>query len=299
MAVTEDRRERYAVAWLFLLHSMIVAAVCAVRMQEADWGWADVVSAAVCRSQFCLLCAWLAAGTDNLSWRFCGLLGGSCFIFTVFARTAFPDGLDVGFGMSWQPADWTWFFRYSQPGDLLLKAPVYLVGVCCPIAAWRLVVLLRSQDKQSREPIGRRVAASLRFNMGDAIVWIVTISLVMIAVFQTAPYEEWYRELWSHCRQSLTWENQSVFVASALQICLVLGAVGSVTGSRYRWLRILAAGLGAAGVTAFIYHDIDPPSRRWETAGWTNACISAILIWVSVLLVHACRQIELPTRRRP
>jgi hypothetical protein len=205
----------------------------------------DVLSAALGRSQVCLLAMWLALGADPLSWRLCGFVGGVSFVFVIFTRTALPG--QYGAGAVWLDEEWAHYFRLSGPGDLLLKAPVLAGVVAAPLFLLRLINGLRSwlgkQKAIGDEPAAaQRRPRRLQFGLAEASLWIITLSVTFAAVFRTAPYPEWLSELaenWQE-RWRLTHEAEVYAVAGGtIYAAVALASLWLVYGGTRLWLRML------------------------------------------------------------
>jgi hypothetical protein len=190
-------RRSYAILWLLVIHVLADVAVGVYRAQDVNRELTDVVSAALGRGQICLLATWLALGADPLSWRLCGFIGGASFVFVIFTRTALPGQHGAGAGAVWLEEEWAHYFRLSGPGDLLLKAPVLIALVAGPLVAFRLWRWLRR--RVPAEPIGQTSEGGKRrrmqFGLGEASLWVITLSVTFAAIFRTAPYPEWLAQL--------------------------------------------------------------------------------------------------------
>lgn len=255
-------RTSYAIWWLFLVHALADVAVGVYRVHDLDREVTDVLSAALARGQLSLLAIWLAAGVDPLSWRLCGLIGGVCFLFVVFSRTALPGHFGLGGGAYWLEEEWAYYFRLTAPGDLLVKAPVLIGGIVGPLAAWRIASRMFGSRASREDRGGRR----FQFGLREAAIWMVTISLTLAAVFRTAPYEEWLAESAAHWREAYRLDDAASAYSLASGLCyaiIALIALWAVYGT-HRWpiqaiVALLTAGAVGYGLEAWL-HRIDSSS---------------------------------------
>jgi hypothetical protein len=130
-------REEFAIAWLLVLHVLADVALGVLPTNNAEWLATDFLSAAIPRCQIALLAIWLALGETRLSWRICGFIAGSFFIFSLRTRTTWPAQYGIGAKAIWMDEEWRYYFRPFESGDYLVKAPLIAVGIVVPLAAMR------------------------------------------------------------------------------------------------------------------------------------------------------------------
>jgi len=230
----------FAIGWLFLLHGLADVMVGIYRCHDVDRELTDVLAASLGRSQISLLAIWLAAGSERLSWRICGLIAGSCFVFIVYSRFVFPGPKDVMRFVYWYDEQWAYYFRLSGPGDVLTKAPILIGGVAGPLLIWRGWRTIRS-IRWSGLPRAK-LAHWLRFQfrIQDVIVWTVTVSVALAAIYRVAPYAGWYGELIGHWRQVSRLASPCDFYCATsaflyvLVACVSLWSVYSKMSLRFR-----------------------------------------------------------------
>jgi len=212
---------------LVLLHGLADVAVGLYRTHDINRELTDLLAGALSRSQICLLALWLAAGFERLSWRICGLLGGSSFVFVVFSRTVFPGQTDIKTGNPWLEQEWEYYFRSSGPGDFLVRLPILIVDVAGPLLvwrAWRAIRLVRAGSRAIQ--FGWEW---LQFRLHDAAVWTTTICVVAVAIFQTTPYPEWFSELQKRWVQYYQFQDRAALyhlLSSADYVLVALASLG-------------------------------------------------------------------------
>lgn len=190
-----------ALGWLLLLHFLADLAVALYRCTAINPLLTDTFAGALMRAQFGLLCVWLFAGKDPLSWRLAGFLSGSAGIFVVYSRLIFPGFHKPSLGPAWFRSDFDLYFRSTGPGDLLLKAPLMLALIVVALMVYQGAIW----ELERYHPPKRRLSNSLadesgarlqwlQFSMADYLIWSFTLGLVMM-VFTVAPYHEGWLEL--------------------------------------------------------------------------------------------------------
>lgn len=302
----------FAIGWLFLLHGLADVMVGIYRCHDVDRALTDLLAASLTRSQLCLLAIWLAAGTERLSWRICGLIAGSCFIFIVFSRFVFPGVQDIGRDVFWMDEQWVYYFRLSGPGDLLIKAPILIGGVAVPLLirrVWRAIASVR-QAGLPRVKLARWLR--FQFRLQDVIVWVVTLSVALAAVYRTAPYPGWYGDLIGHWREVArlkTPEDVYCAVSAVLYVlvaCVSLGSVYSRMPLRFRVP--LAVGLVIAPAFGFEHWlrnvasnsttDLLPGVWGDASAETMTSILAAMVMVGSLLLVRLYGKVSARRRRR-
>jgi len=230
----------YAIGWLFLLHGLADIVVGVYRCHDVNRALTDLLAAALPRSQLCLLAMWLVVGSERFSWRICGLVAGSCFVFIVFSCLLFPGECGIGHGTVWLEQEWVYYFRLSGPGDLLVKLPILIGGIAAPLfawRAWRAIGFIRQSGLPSAKLADRR---RFQFRFQDVAIWTVALCLALAASYRTAPYPGWFEELlsrWGHM-YGLQDPHAAYYTTSALPYVLVglvsIWAVFSTTPLRFR-----------------------------------------------------------------
>jgi len=281
-----------AIGWLLLLHGLADVLVGVYRCLDLDPALIDVLSAALTRSQLALLAIWFAIGREPWSWRFCGLVGGVCFLFSIMSGMALPGQWDMPVGAYWFLEEWAHYYRPSGPGDTLVKAPIVVPGVVLPLLMGRLIRGTRSRRRQPWSWAGWRRADWLRFRFQDLAVWSVTVSAVLVAVFQTAPYEGWFERLWHHGCVIYQMDNDATrysVLSSLLYVWVAwLAVAASCGGLRVRYavpVTLILVVVPAVGVEAWAER-MAQASRSWNmTPLWfqgTDETIIAVLAWLFV-----------------
>jgi hypothetical protein len=284
-------RRLSAIGWLLLLHGMASILVGVYRCLDLDATLIDVLSAALTRSQIALLTIWFVLGRERWSWRLSGLVGGLCFLFSVMSGMALPGQWDMPVGAYWFPEEWAHYYRPAGPGDLLVKVPVMVPGIALPLMVVRFIGDLRRGWRPWPRDGWRRLDW-LRFRFQDLAVWSVAISLVLVAVFQTAPYERWYAQLWEHgwliYQMEVDAHRYSV-ISSGLYVWVAWMALWAAWGggrARYRLAAsLLLTMIPAIAVEAWAER-MAASSRGWNLSSlWfqgTAETTIAVLAWLLI-----------------
>jgi len=313
--MTQDRvpTALFAIGWLFLLHGLADVMVGIYRCHDVDRALTDLLAASLMRSQLCLLAIWLLAGTERLSWRICGLIAGGCFVFIVFSRFVFPGPQDIVRDAYWLDEEWAYYFRLSGPGDLLIKAPILIVGVAGPLFVWRTWRAIHSV-RQSGLPRVRLVNwLRFQFRLQDVAIWVVTLSVALAAIYRTSPYPDWYGELFERWRPVYRLENRPDIycVTSALLYVLVayvtLWTVHSKMLLRFRMPLAAALAIGPAlGFETWLRSVAErSPAQSlpcvWSqaTAETSTSVLAAAVMASSLLLVKLYGMAGTRSRHRP
>jgi len=216
----------FAIGWLFVLHGLADIMVGIYRCHDVDRALTDLLAASLTRSQLCLLAIWLAAGSERLSWRICGLIAGSCFVFIVFSRLVFPGAQDILRYTFWLDEHWVYYFRLSGPGDVLAKAPILIGGLVVPLLIWRGWRAIRSVRQTGLPRVNLARWLRFQFRMQDIIVWIVTLSVALAATYRTSPYPGWYGDLIGHWRELARLKTpQDVYCAASAVLYVFVAGV--------------------------------------------------------------------------
>jgi hypothetical protein len=309
-------RRSFAILWLLAIHVLANVAVGVYRAQDVNRELTDLFSAALGRSQICLLAMWLALGSDPLSWRLCGFVGGVSFVFVIFTRTALPGQYGAGAGAIWLDEEWSHYFRLSGPGDLLVKAPVLAGLVAAPLIVLRFIsrgaLAPGSSDSRNPEPDAsasrqmsgakaapqRRRNRRIQFGLGEASLWIITLSMTFAAIFRTAPYPEWLAELAAKWKEQWRFPNEAAVYAvasGAVYAILALASLWLVYGRTSLWLRFLifaALVIGPAYACQSWLHRITARPHQlglspvWGQASGevATAAVAALLCVASIIL---------------
>ena len=302
----------FAIGWLFLLHGLADVTVGIYRCHDVDRALTDLLAAALTRSQLCLLAIWLVAGSDRFSWRICGLIAGSCFVFIVLSRFVFPGLHDFARDVVWLDEEWAYYFRLSGPGDLLIKGPILIGGVAVPLLVWRGWRAIRSVRQSGLPRLNLARWLRFQFRMQDAIVWIVTLSVALAATYRTAPYADWYGELLSHWRQVARLKTPPDVYCAASAILYVLVAcvsrwsVYSKTALRYRVPIALVLVIAPAyGFELWLREVVEHPASEASSGVWGDASaetltsiVAATIMVGSLLLVRLYGMVTARRRRR-
>jgi hypothetical protein len=314
-----------------------------------DRALTDLLAASLSRSQLCLLAIWLAVGSERLSWRICGLIAGSCFVFIVFSRFVFPGIEDIGRNVFWLDEQWAYYFRLSGPGDVLIKAPILIGGVAAPLLIWRGwraiwsvrqsglprvkpgSVLERGNSSRSdtdsplspgfagerdreRGLLKQSLARWLRFQfrMQDIIVWIVTLSLALAAVYRTAPYPGWYGDLISRWREVSRLETPpDVYCAASAVVYVLVACVSlwAVYSKISLWFRVPIALMlvisPAFGFELWLRDVAENATSESLSSVWSDASaetvtaiVAATVMMGSLVLVRLYGMVSARRRRR-
>jgi hypothetical protein len=188
-----DNGTSLVILGLLLLHGLTDVVIAVYGTRDFDPAVMDLLGGALSRCQVCLLAIWLVAGRERFSWRICGLLAGTGLAFVVFSRPEFSGQMEIGSESIWLEEEWAYYFRPAGPGDLLVALPVLVGGVATSLLLFRV-------EKGSRRHGERRAdlarpARRLRFSFHDVAVWTGTICVLLVSLFQTAPYPGWISEL--------------------------------------------------------------------------------------------------------
>jgi hypothetical protein len=291
-------REEFAIAWLIVLHVLADVTLGVLRTHNAEWLATDFLSAALPRGQIALLAIWLALGETRLSWRICGFIAGGFFIFSLLTRTTWPAQFGIGANAIWMDEEWGYYFRTFESGDYLVKAPLIAVGIIIPLAAMRWREILAAITS-------RPIRELFRFRFADAAMWVVTISVVLVGVFQTSPHPEWFEHLFEHWRQAYRLSDRSNTLAvtsSGLYVMTAFVSLWGVFSKTSPYLRVFVWGAMLLGPNLlfdiFLQHPIDrAPTDRfdiWLRVPETISCvIAAVVIVVSLLFVKLYRSLIL------
>ena len=291
-------REEFAIASLILLHVLADVVLSVLRIHNADWLATDFLSAALPRGQIALLAIWLALGEARLSWRICGFIAGSFFIFSLLTRTTWPAQYGIGANAIWMDEEWRYYFRPFEAGDYLVKAPVIAVGIVVPLAVTRWREICSAVTS-------RPIRELFRFRFADAALWVVTISVVLVGVFQTSPHPEWFEHLFDHWRQvyhlndrpkTLAVTSSGLYVMTAFVSLWAVFSKASLYLRVFVWIAMLLVPNLLFDI--FLQHSIDrSPTDRfdvWLRAPETITCtIAAVAIVVSLLFVKLYRSLIL------
>ena len=302
----------FAIGWLFLLHGLADVMVGIYRCHDVDRDLTDVLAASLTRSQLCLLAIWLAAGSERLSWRICGLIAGGCFVFIVFSRFVFPGAEDIWRNVYWYDEEWVYYFRLSGPGDVLIKAPILIGGVVGPLLIWRGWRAIRSVRKSGLPRVKLARWIQFQFRMQDVFVWIVTLSVALAATYRTAPYPGWYGDLIGRWREVSRLANPpDVYcaVSAALYVlvaCVSLWSVYSRMSLRFRIPIAIALVLAPAlGFEAWLRHVTVQATSQPLPEVWSHASpetlislVAATVMVGSLLLVRLYGMVTVRRRRR-
>jgi hypothetical protein len=272
-----------ALGWLLLLHSLADVAVGVYRCAAINPPLTDLLAGALMRTQFGLLCVWLFAGKDPLSWRLATFLGGSSWLFVVFSRLIFPHYYKASLGPAWFLSDFELYFRCTGPGDLLIKAPIMLALIGIAVIGYRLVTgvaawwarrrqvgtgpLAAADNPVSRLPASEQTSGSrlgwLQFSPADFLIWTLALALMM-AVWKAAPFYDGWLELvrwrWSLGLQGRLPDSQ-LMLAGAIpaSVLILLAAWWGTTSPRpistdnLRTVAVLALAGIAAGVALEVW----------------------------------------------
>lgn len=302
----------FAIGWLFLLHGLADVMVGIYRCHDVDRGLTDALAASLTRSQLCLLAIWLAAGSERISWRICGLIAGSCFIFIVFSRFVFPGAQDIWRDVYWYDEEWVYYFRLSGPGDVLIKAPVLIGGVVGPLLIWRGWRAIRAVRKSGLPRVKLARWLRLQFRMQDIIVWIATLSVALAATHRTAPYPGWYGDLIGRWREVSRLANpHEVYcaVSASLYVLVACVSLWSVYSKKSLRLRIPIAIVlviaPALGFEAWLHHVTAHATSQPLPQVWSHASsetlislVAAAVMVGSLLLVKLYGMVTARRRRR-
>lgn len=228
LTMSQDRvpSALFAIGWLFVLHGLADIMVGIYRCHDVDRALTDLLAASLTRSQLCLLAIWLAAGSERFSWRICGLIAGSCFVFIVFSRFVFPGAQDIGRDVFWLDEQWAYYFRLSGPGDVLIKAPILIGGLVVPLFIWRGWRAVRSVRQAGLPRVNPARWLRFQFRMQDIIVWIVTLSVALAATYRTSPYPGWYGDLTDNWREVARLKTpQDVYCAASAVLYVFVAGV--------------------------------------------------------------------------
>jgi hypothetical protein len=282
---TISRRQRrlMALGWLLLLHSLADVAVGVYRCAAINPPLTDLLAGTLMRTQFGLLCVWLFAGKDPLSWRMATFLGGSSWLFVVFSRLIFPHYDKASLGPAWFLSDFELYFRCTGPGDLLIKAPIMLALIGIAVISYRLVTgaaawwvrrrqvgtgpLAAADSLASRLPASEQTSGSrlgwLQFSPADFLIWTLALALMM-AVWKAAPFYDGWLELvrwrWSLGLQGRLPDSE-LMLAGAIpaSVLILLAAWWGTTSPRpistdnLRTVAVLALAGIAAGVALEVW----------------------------------------------
>ncbi len=300
--MTQDRASTalFAIGWLFLLHGLADIMVGIYRCHDVDRALTDLLAASLMRSQLCLLAIWLVAGTERLSWRICGLIAGGCFVFIVFSRFVFPGPHDILRDTFWLDEEWEYYFRLSGPGDLLIKAPILIVGVAGPLFAWRIWRAIRAVRQSGLPRVRPLNWLRFQFRLQDTAIWIFTLSVALAAIYRTSPFPDWHRDLYDRWRpvyRLKSWPD-TYCVASAFLYVLVayvsLWIVHSEMRLRFRVPLGLALTLGPAiGFEIWLRSVVEHSPSQCLPGVWSGAsaetsmsALAAAIMVGSLLLVR-------------
>jgi hypothetical protein len=234
----------YAIGWLFLLHGLANIFVGVFRVLDMHRASTDVLAGALPRAQVCLLVIWLMLGKERLSWRLCGLIAGCCFIFMVYSQLLFPGEYGLGHAAEWLAAEWLYYFRISGPGDWLVRLPILAVGVAVPLLIWRLCLAIRAVRQAGLKWTQIFSRSRFQFRFQDMAIWTVTICLALAAVYRTAAYAGWFRELLGRWQQVYHFDiaedvkAEYVVAIAFMHAFVALVSLWAVTSKTRWWLRL-------------------------------------------------------------
>lgn len=242
------------------MHTLADVTVAMYRCHDVAPEITDALAAVLMRSQICLLAIWMFIGRERFSWRVCGLIAGSCLIFTVYSRLLFPGLRKPSDGVFWYVKEWMYFFRPSGPGDFLVKLPVILVGMGVPLVGWRIIRAIRNRHRGTWFPplIASWQATArrwLQFRFQDVAIWILTVACVLGAVYTTPPYDGWFvqlADLWWQIFGHRTAASLYSLVVSVLYVAVAAVAIWAVhSKQRLRTRIFVVSALTIVGGSAF------------------------------------------------
>ena len=197
---TRRGRRMFALGWLLVLHLLADLTVAVYRCAAVNPPLTDLLAGGLMRAQFGLLCVWLFAGKDPLSWRIAALISGCSYLFLLFSRLLFAGYYKPTLGPAWFAYEFHIYFRSTGPGDLLLKAPLMLGALAVVLISYQLVLWLARrvgwlQPEKADRGLVREESGSrmrwLQFSVADFLIWSFTLGLAMTAFSVTPPYEGW------------------------------------------------------------------------------------------------------------
>jgi hypothetical protein len=255
----------------------------------------------------------LAVGRERLSWRVGGLIGGACCVFIIFSQLLFPDRDADWTSTYWFPEEWAYYFQPAGPGDLLLKFPVLVLGVVLPLVAlrvWHAVGVMRRRGVQLSKLWSSRW---LQFGFSDVAVWTISLSFALAAIYQTAPYEGWFEQLYDHLRSGANPDNVAFVysVTSALvYVVVTLAVLWAVFRQSPWWLRVLLVltlAVGPAGLLDTWFNQAGKPAFVTESADFqiqaasetaTSVVASAVILGSLTLVVLYERATDRRTKKQ-
>lgn len=242
-----------ALGWLLLLHSLADLAAAVYRCAAINPPLTDLLAGTLMRAQFGLLCVWLLAGKDPLSWRLAGFFGGSGWLFFVYSRLLFAGYHKPSIGPAWFRSDFDVYFSSTGPGDLLLKAPLMLALIGVALMTFRAVVWIRSRlptkNDNTASTQSENSGAKLRwlqFSVADYLIWSFTLGLLMM-VYTVTPWHEGWLELvrwrWSLGLQGRLPDSVLMLASAAPTAAMVLLGCWLGQGTNHYLRRSLIAGV--------------------------------------------------------
>jgi hypothetical protein len=315
----------FALGWLLVLHLLADLAVALYRCAAINPPLTDLLAGGLMRAQFGLLCVWLLAGKDPLSWRLAGIISGSSILFLVYSRLLFAGFYKPTLGPAWFAYEFHLYFRSTGPGDLLLKAPFMfaaLAGVLVlyQLARWVLrrvgwLAPERVAPFMPKEESGSRLRW-LQFSVADFLIWSFTIGLAMTALNVTPHYEGWLelvRWRWTQGLQGKLPDAALLLAAAwptAAMVLLGCWQGQAMNGQVRRMLALLSVGIiVGVGMEAW-WQAVHPdhPNRHSALGGLRCseallmpfvACISALTCWLVALYDRpARRMVPVSARKR-
>jgi hypothetical protein len=269
---------------LALFQGLLDVAVAIYATRGFEGVQTELFASALSRSQICLLAVWFALGSERLSWRFCGLIAGSCLVFVLFSRMTFTFQDEIGPGGIWREVEWNYYFRATGPGDLLVKLPMMISGISVPLFVLRLRNSAKTALPENRSE-GLRWPP-LQFRLQDVIIWVIAISILLATFFQTGPYPGWYQELGEHWMQHFRLQERAAIYTVATALVYVAGTFASLWSIYGRGPLGLRISLGSVLTLAAAYA-VDPlrPKIAGEVSSESSSemltCGMAVLTMVA------------------
>jgi len=304
---TRRGRRMFALGWLLVLHVLADVTVAVYRCAAVNPPLTDLLAGGLMRAQFGLLCVWLLAGKDPLSWRLAGLLSGASFLFLIYSRLLFAGYYKPTLGPAWFQYEFNLYFRSTGPGDLLLKAPLIFAGLAIALPVYRYVLWLArrcdwlpDERKSARQEQSGSRLRWLQFSVADFLIWSFTLGFVLMALSVTPHYEGWLELI--RWRWSLGWQGKlpdSALLLTAAWPTAAMVLLGCWQGQHWNGhLRRLAI-VGIVGLFVGIaveawWQAVHPerPHRHTALGGLRCSeallmplvgCLSALTVWLLAL----------------
>ncbi len=263
--------------WLCLLVALFDVALQWVNIHSLSFGTPASfnlltmdLAMAVLRAQMGVLALWLLIGTDRLPLRLALFVGGYCWLYWVFTGLFFARMF---------PADspsttWYRFTGYLPLEYMLIQGPVMLFAF-----VFVAICMRRFGPANTKLAKPRAEISWYQFTIVDFLIWSGVIGLVAMACHVPEPLKEesWIGEVLTQWRVRglSSWLRILIATFTAATVLFAARAAVDSTGERWKYVPLLALGLGA--IIDIISLSISPELLRYGWAPFQQRLPEALL----------------------